>query len=361
MKLNVNEWKEFQVGRLFNCTLSTGDLKIDDCEPGNIPLISSGETNNGLVGYIDEKGDGKAKIFLRGKITVDMFCNAFYQDRDFYSVSHGRVNILDPIFDWNDANLLFIATIINKEQFKYSYGRAVYNAEISRMIIKLPVCVDQTGAPIIDKTCQYSDEGYIPDWQYMEDFIKTLHYKPITTKNTQSDAGKIDTTDWEEFTVGNIFDCATTSPLKIEEAIDGTVPYITRSAENNGCSGYLANTDKLVDGNCITIGAEGGVAFYQPENFIPGVKVYTLRNKELTKYSYLFMVAILNLSSYIYSYGRARILDKIIEEQVKLPIQRNEDGTPKIDCNHKYSPNGYMPDWELMSNYIKSLPYGDKI
>lgn len=184
MKLNVNEWKEFQIGRLFNCTLSTGDLKIDDCDPGSIPLISSGETNNGLVGYIDEKGDGKAKIFLRGKITVDMFCNAFYQDKDFYSVSHGRVNILDPLFDWNNANLLFITTIINKEQFKYSYGRAVYNAEISRMIIKLPVCVDQTGEPLIDQTYQYSDQGYIPDFQWMEAYIKSLNHQPITTQNT---------------------------------------------------------------------------------------------------------------------------------------------------------------------------------
>lgn len=183
MHLNVNEWKEFQVNKLFKCTLSAGDLKIKDCEQGTIPLISSGQTNNGLVGYIDSKGDGKAQIYSGGKLTVDMFCNAFYQDKDFYAVSHGRVNILEPLFDWSSANLLFLSTIINKEKFKYSYGRAVYNSEISRMIVKLPVCKNEDGEPIIDSSHKYSEEGYIPDFKWMEDYIRTLKHKPLTTSN----------------------------------------------------------------------------------------------------------------------------------------------------------------------------------
>ena len=120
MKLNVENWKEFTIGDYFDVFLSSGDLKIDDCEPGNIPLISSGSTNNGIVSYIDEKGDGKAQIFKANCITVDMFCNAFYQNKDFYAVSHGRVNILYPKFKFNLHIGLFICNIIKKEQFKYS-------------------------------------------------------------------------------------------------------------------------------------------------------------------------------------------------------------------------------------------------
>lgn len=55
MNLNTLSWKEFTIGDYFDVFLSSGDLKIDDCEPGSIPLISSGSTNNGIVGYIDEK------------------------------------------------------------------------------------------------------------------------------------------------------------------------------------------------------------------------------------------------------------------------------------------------------------------
>lgn len=157
--LDVEKWKEFVLGDYFDVFLSSGDLKIDDYESGNIPLISSGSTNNGIVGYIDKAGDGKAQMFKAGSITVDMFCNAFYQSEDFYAVSHGRVNILRPKFECNLYVGLFVCNIINQEQFKYSYGRAVYSSEISRMIIKLPV----------------NAKGD-PDWQWMENYIKSLPY-----------------------------------------------------------------------------------------------------------------------------------------------------------------------------------------
>ena len=44
-----------------------------------------------------------------------------------------------------------------------------------------------------------------------------------------------------------------------------------------------------------------------------------------------------------------------------LPIQRKTDGTPIIDKTLKYSPKGYIPDWQWMENYIKSLPYGERL
>ncbi len=157
--LNINCWQEFKVGDYFDVYLSSGDLKIDACEPGKIPLVSSGATNNGIVGYIDEKGDGKAQIFKANSITVDMFCNAFYQNNDYYAVSHGRVNILYPKFKCNPLIGCFICSVINNERFKYSYGRAVYSDEISRMVIKLP-----------------TTSGNVPDFNFMENYIKSLPY-----------------------------------------------------------------------------------------------------------------------------------------------------------------------------------------
>ena len=157
--LNIDSWQEFKVGDYFDVYLSSGDLKIDECELGNIPLVSSGTTNNGIVGYIDEKGDGKAQIFKANSITVDMFCNAFYQNNDYYAVSHGRVNILYPKIKCNPFIGCFICSIINNERFKYSYGRAVYSDEISRMVIKLPTTLDN-----------------VPDWGFMENYIKSLPY-----------------------------------------------------------------------------------------------------------------------------------------------------------------------------------------
>lgn len=166
MNLDVMAWKEFKISDFFDVSLSSGDLKIEECECGDIPLVSSGQTNNGIVGYINRAGDGKAQIFTKNKITVDMFCNAFYQPNDFYAVSHGRVNILSPKFAMNNLVALFLVTIIKNEQFKYSYGRAVYSNEIARMEIKLPAL-----------------ENGQPDWKYIENYMKSLRHKPICTKN----------------------------------------------------------------------------------------------------------------------------------------------------------------------------------
>ena len=110
--LNVDEWKKFKIKDFFKVELAKGDIKLGEVDNGDIPLVSSGESNNGIVGYIDEVGDGKSEIFPANRITVDMFGNAFYQDEPFYAVSHGRVNILNPKFNLTRNIGLFISTII---------------------------------------------------------------------------------------------------------------------------------------------------------------------------------------------------------------------------------------------------------
>lgn len=157
----------------------------------------------------------------------------------------------------------------------------------------------------------------------------------------------IDTTNWKEFRIGDILNCKTTKPLI--ETNPGTIPYVTRSAINNGVNDFIEQQDyKLNNGNCITIGAEGTIAFYQPDDFISGVKIYSLTHKNINQYNAIFLCTILNKSAYKYSYRRARILDKIKEEIIKLPATTDENGN-------------IVPDWNFMENYIKSLPYADLI
>lgn len=157
--MDTSKWQWFKVGDIFSVELSKGDIKYNLCLTGNVPLVSAGETNNGIVGYIDNNGDGIAKTFDGNKITIDMFCNAYYQNNTFFSVSHGRVNILTPLFDMNKYHAMFIVALINKEKYRFSYGRAVYSTETGNIKIKLPVTKDGK-----------------PDWEFMENFIKSLPY-----------------------------------------------------------------------------------------------------------------------------------------------------------------------------------------
>ncbi len=157
--LNVQDWGEFKIKDLFKVELAKGDIKFEEVDKGDIPLVSSGESNNGVVGYINKNGDGKSEIFPANRITIDMFGNAFYQNEPFYAVSHGRVNILNPKFDLTRNIGLFISAIIKQEQYKFSYGRAVYSGVAENMDIVLPV-----------------DANNNPNWQFMEDYMNVLPY-----------------------------------------------------------------------------------------------------------------------------------------------------------------------------------------
>ena len=72
------------------------------------------------------------------------------------------------------------------------------------------------------------------------------------------------------------------------------------------------------------------------------------------------LAAILHKEKFKYSYGR-KYRTHINEAIIKLPIQRNLKGDPIIDASKKYSKEGYIPDWTFMENYIKALPYGDRL
>ena len=339
LELNERDWKEFKVKELFNVELSKGDIKFDEMDSGDVPLVSSGETNNGIVGYIDSRGDGKAEIFPSNRITLDMFGNAFYQDEPFYAVSHGRVNILNSKFELTRNIGLFISAVIKQEQYKYSYGRAIYSGVAENMVIKLPVM---------------SDGG--PDWQFMEDYIKSLHHKPLTTKNNFENTIALNVEKWKEFRFGdlisNIYKAKAINKDDLIVAVDETdsIRYITRTAEDNGCELLAVRSElpaNIVEsGNAISIGDTTATCFYQDEEFITGDHMVVVRaDSWLNKYTGLFVVAIiLHGEQYKYSYGRAYLMDRIKDTIVKLPADDNGN-----------------PDWQFMENYIKSLPYGDRL
>ena len=149
----------------------------------------------------------------------------------------------------------------------------------------------------------------------------------------------IDTSTWKEFRVGDLFSCETTLGIPSKNDLeDGDINYITRSASYNGFSRTCGNEDHLNKGNCITIGAEGFVAFWQTDDFVAGNKVYALRHPKLNEINGLFVCTTLNALSSRYSFADARVLDKIEVEVIKLPTA--SDG---------------KPDWQYMESYMKAV------
>ena len=59
---------------------------------------------------------------------------------------------------------------------KYSYGRTVGKSNIETMLLRLPILRNPDGSAAFDETYQYSENGYVPDWTFMENYIKSLPY-----------------------------------------------------------------------------------------------------------------------------------------------------------------------------------------
>ncbi|TXJ36302.1 restriction endonuclease subunit S [Brachyspira aalborgi] len=151
------KWKKFKLIDLFELHLAKGDLQPKKLENGDIPLVSAGMTNNGIVMNIKE-GDGKSEKFNSNVITIDMFGKAFYQNKDFFAVSHGRVNILKPKFKLNYYIGSFFVSVFDKKLIgDFSFSKMCSQGRLQNETILLPVNKKGT-----------------PDFELMENFIKQI-------------------------------------------------------------------------------------------------------------------------------------------------------------------------------------------
>lgn len=365
MELNVQNWKEFKLSALFSMTRGTR-LTTYDRISGEIPLVTAGEENSGVSEYIDNMEQEK----FYNTLTVDMFNNCFYHDGIF--CADDNILVLDNV-DMSKNCKLFISAIINQDKYRYNYGRQYRQKNYVKHYIKLPIKYNPNGTPYIDKNKTYSEEGYTPNWQFMEDYIKSLHHKPITTKVKVGEAKDLKIDKWEEFTVSSLFTLLNGKGITKEEIEENSGYLITvQSGEEN--NGVLGKIDKnycikmgytLTDKMCLTVARTGSAGFvsFQAEGCVVGdsAKILLLDDEIATKPIYLFLQTILSANRFKYDYGRKVTEDKYLSDIIKLPIQRDQDGTPIIDGNHTYSEKGFIPDWEFMEDYINSLPYSDRI
>ena len=80
-KIDTSGWKEYKLSELFEIKLSHDDLQPQKLSEGEVPLVSSGKNNNGIVMNIPY--DERYELFPANSITVDMFGKVFYQANPF--------------------------------------------------------------------------------------------------------------------------------------------------------------------------------------------------------------------------------------------------------------------------------------
>lgn len=203
------------------------------------------------------------------------------------------------------------------------------------------------------------DKSFVPSSKYVMDYFNFI----LSYNNYVNDF--VDTSNWKEFIYSKIFDVQKGFyNKKPDHNFAGDIPFLGATERCNGVTEYYSIEDieaasktgdennvsldeKIFAGNalCVTNNGSVGCAFFQPIPFTCSHDVNPLYilNGHFDMYSALFVATIIEMDKYRWAYGRKWRPERMVKSTIHLPaIIKNGE---------------YVPDWDTMKNYIKSLPY----
>ena len=186
---------------------------------------------------------------------------------------------------------------------------------------------------------------------YLANKIAKGKIKDVSHSSINNDLINFNTDHWKEFKYWDktVFWLEKWYYNKKPYADDNwTLPFVWASDSNNWITSYhsLDDVEKIFQWNCITIANDWSVweAFYQEEQFTCSHSVNILRPKKINIYIAMFLITIIKLEKFRWSYWRKWRIERMKESIIKLPIDKS-----------------WNPDWEFMEKYIKSLPYSSSL
>ncbi|MYD30487.1 MAG: hypothetical protein F4X01_02565 [Nitrospira sp. SB0661_bin_20] len=117
--------------------IQSGDYhKADDLPDGEIPLISCGDTDNGLVRYCDVPEDHIYQNCLTVAYNGAPMTTKYHPYR---FAAKDDVAVLFPKKRMVRTTIIFIQAILSCETWRYSYGRKCFKEKLSNVSIPLPM------------------------------------------------------------------------------------------------------------------------------------------------------------------------------------------------------------------------------
>lgn len=324
-ELSQHKWQAFVLDEIFDirATRSSIDKKNLVNLVGTVPYITRSDKNNGIDMFIGEQP--KYKKDEGNVLTIGLDTQTiFYQPIPFYTGQNIQV-IRHPRMNRYNASFLIVAIKILLQKFNWG-GNGATLTRLKRSNVFLPI----------------TDKKEI-DWQFMEEYMRrkeTLLLKPAVEKLCKRlihkeilGGGKLLRSQWKPFSFTEVFiEIQRGKRLKKADHTEGTVPYVSSTALNNGVDGFVGNEGSVRKfEDCITIANSGSVgsAFFHQYEFVASDHVTQLKRKGLDKYAYLFMVPIINRLSEKYSFNREINDERIKREKILLPI--NDKGEIDFD------------------------------
>ena len=168
----------------------------------SLPLINCKYGDNGIMYY------GRPEEFTHYKNVLSIIYNGpptegqtYFQDSIGVFTDAYLVSVKKELLSSISKEIgLYLTCAINKsihneEHKRYSRGnKAMWDNRVENDLVSLPVQTDASGTPIIDSTHKYHEEGYLPDFEYMEKYIRAIEklvikdvvcFKDIMIKKTK--------------------------------------------------------------------------------------------------------------------------------------------------------------------------------
>ena len=336
-KIDVEKWKEFCVGDLFDIhptkAYNLTNAKLID--NGKYPVVVNSAYNNGIGGYSSKDPTEKGNMITFSD-TVDAN-TIFYQEDPFIGYAH--VQGLYPkeyVENWNRETLLFFASSFRKTALSkgFDYGNKFRRDIATELNVKLPV-----------------DEHNDPDWDYMINYVQNIEEKVLDGLNLlerikQVEGKSINISNWKMFPLEELFDITKGSRLTKADMKDGKTNYVGASSFNNGITYKIGNTEHIHPANTLTVtynGSDIGRTFFQEEPFWATDDVNVLYPKfKISKEIALFLAPIIKAVGGNHVYKDKWQISDMKQAEIPLPV----------DTNGK-------PNWKYMEEYMQRI--GEKV
>jgi len=300
-------------------------------------MVSSKDTNNGIAGFFDVP---LSATYERG---ITVACDGKPLTAKFHPYRFSitdRVAVLLPRQEYCDTTLFYIAGVLNRMRWRYSYGRKCFGQKMPGVMIPVPI-IKKNGKELID-----------------ENYIKTIFskvYKDFIPPRKEKKSVQVPDITWKYFTITDIFDLDRGDFHSLSILDSGPNLTVSRVSTHNGVVGRFASPDRasIYPHGHITISTVGGDAFVQLDKFIATDNVVIcIPKKSLRITSLFFITFMLNQQKWRYSYGRQCYKTKLASAKFYLPItaegELNEDIMQRIVEQTSY--------WHLISRQFDAVP-----
>ncbi len=281
-----------------------------------VNFVSRTSENNGVVARVslidgvNPHEAGTISCAVSGSVL-----STFVQSEPYYS---GRdLYVLTPKIELKLVEKLFYCYVINANKYRYSYGRA---ANKTLKDIELP------------------DE--IPEWVYR---VNLESYHETIKTNVPHQTLGLDTSNWKEFALSDLFTQVRGTRLVQGDREVGLIPLVTAGQSNLGVKDYISNTEPKKYSEAITIDMFCN-SFVHIDDFCCDDNILVLKPKnKVSRYVLFFISSVINQDKYRYQYGKQYRQKDFNKHKIQLPSI------------------GSVPHYQYMEDFIKQLPYSDKI